>query len=230
MSKNSLTSAPAPSRQVNSEILPAVFGLKILLSFSFIGRFLASLLLFAANSHAAETNAVLRQRMEFINKYCADCHDDPSAESGLDLVHQASDLGNPSVFETWVKVHDKVEAGEMPPKKKARPAPADLHAFVAGLTSDLSATEALRIRENGRAMKRRIASSEVRLAWAEMFRAATICPLWSRMGAATDRRPSSNSWSTIAQPCSRTCSRMSRRCSSCVTVCSVSGSSFTRVK
>jgi hypothetical protein len=117
---------------------------------------LAAALLFAPNSRAVETNAVLRQRTEFIGKYCADCHDDVSAKSGLDLVHQSSDLANPNNFETWVKVHDKAAAGEMPPKKKARPDPADLHAFVAGLTTDLCATEEVSIRENGRAMKRRL--------------------------------------------------------------------------
>jgi len=113
-------------------------------------------LLFAPNLFGAQTNAVSRQRTEFINNYCADCHDDPSAKSGLDLVHQSSDLANPSVFETWVKVHDKVDAGEMPPKKKARPAAADLHAFLAGLTADLSSTEEVSIRKNGRALKRRL--------------------------------------------------------------------------
>jgi len=113
-------------------------------------------LLFAPNLFGAQTNAVSRQRTEFINNYCADCHDDPSAKSGLDLVHQSSDLANPSVFETWVKVHDKLDAGEMPPKKKARPAAADLHAFLAGLTADLSSTEEVSIRKNGRALKRRL--------------------------------------------------------------------------
>ena len=113
-------------------------------------------LLAAPNSRALETNAVLRQRTEFIGKYCADCHDEVSAKSGLDLVHLSWDVGTSTNFETWVKVHDKLEAGEMPPKKKARPEPADLHAFVAGLTADLCATEQVGLRENGRAMKRRL--------------------------------------------------------------------------
>ena len=32
------------------------------------------------------------------------------------------DLTDATNFTTWVTVHDKVTAGEMPPKKKARPA------------------------------------------------------------------------------------------------------------
>lgn len=156
MSNNSLTSGPVPRRQINSEFFPAVFRSKSSLSFNIIVSSLAAALSFTPNTQAAEKNAILRQRTEFISKYCADCHDDVSAKSGLDLVHQSSDLANSNSFEIWVKVHDKVEAGEMPPKKKARPEPADLHAFIAGLTADLCATELVSIRENGRAMKRRI--------------------------------------------------------------------------
>ena len=150
MSKNSPTSVPASSRQVSSVFFST------LLSFGMVICPFVTGLLFAPNLFGAQTNAVSRQRTEFINNYCADCHDDPSAKSGLDLVHQSSDLANPSVFETWVKVHDKLDAGEMPPKKKARPAAADLHAFLAGLTADLSSTEEVSIRKNGRALKRRL--------------------------------------------------------------------------
>jgi uncharacterized protein DUF1592/uncharacterized protein DUF1588/uncharacterized protein DUF1585/uncharacterized protein DUF1587/uncharacterized protein DUF1595/cytochrome c len=150
MSKNSSTRVPVPVRQANPEVCPAG------LWFSIFACSFAAAIFLAANSHGAETNSFLRQRKEFISKYCADCHDDASAKSGLDLVHQSSELGNPATFETWVKVHDKVEAGEMPPKKKARPEPADLHAFIAGLTADLCSTEEACLRENGRAMKRRL--------------------------------------------------------------------------
>src|SRR6185437_14373195 len=139
MSKNSPTSVPASSRQVRSVFFSTLLSLGMVICPFVTG------LLFAPNLFGAQTNAVSRQRTEFINNYCADCHDDPSAKSGLDLVHQSSDLANPSVFETWVKVHDKVDAGEMPPKKKARPAAADLHAFLAGLTADLSSTEEVSI-------------------------------------------------------------------------------------
>jgi hypothetical protein len=156
MSNNSSSILPASSRRANSGFLPAEFQSRTLPLFSIVAGSLAAAFLFAPNSRAAQTNAVSHQRTEFISKYCADCHDDVSAKSGLDLVHQSFDLGKLDNFDTWVKVHDKVEAGEMPPKKKARPEPAALHEFVAGLTTDLSASEEAEIRENGRAMKRRL--------------------------------------------------------------------------
>ena len=49
-----------------------------------------------------------------------------------------------------------------------------------------------------------------RLAWAETLTAATTRPPASRTGAAIERRPSSSSWSTSAQPCSRTRSSSAR--------------------
>ncbi len=150
MPYNSPISLPVPSRRVDSEFPRATFssGLVICL--------FAAVFFLLPESRAVETNVLLRQRTEFIGKYCVDCHDDVSAKSGLDLVHQSFDPASPGNFETWVKVHDKVEAGEMPPKKKARPEAADVHAFLAGLTSDLSASEEAGIRENGRALKRRL--------------------------------------------------------------------------
>src|SRR5438105_206227 len=157
MPKSSSTGVSASSPPINSDILLAVSRPKSPLSVGIRVCSLAAVALFMVPiSRAIETNAVLRQRTEFIGKYCADCHDEVSAKAGLDLVHLSRDLGTSTNFETWVRVHDKLEAGEMPPKKKARPEPADLHAFVTGLTADLCATEEVGIRENGRAMKRRL--------------------------------------------------------------------------
>jgi hypothetical protein len=42
-------------------------------------------------------------------------------KGGLDLTSLNFDLKDPQLFEKWVKVHDSVADGEMPPKKKPRP-------------------------------------------------------------------------------------------------------------
>jgi hypothetical protein len=44
----------------------------------------------------------------------------------------------------------------MPPKKKTRPAAADLEVFVKGLTSDLASAEQAVAEKSGRAVKRRL--------------------------------------------------------------------------
>ena len=90
----------------------------------------------------------------FLEKNCADCHDEVMKEAGLDLTSLSYDPENKASFATWVKVHDRVMAGEMPPKKKkSRPDPKELEAFVKGLAATLTASEQLIIARDGRAMR-----------------------------------------------------------------------------
>jgi len=108
------------------------------------------------NLSAAQEETNLSPRIQFIEKYCADCHDDVEPKADLDLVHKPFDLQDTGNFEFWIKVHDRAAAGEMPPKKKARPDAVDKAAFLNGLTADLTAVEEVGIAKNGRAMKRRL--------------------------------------------------------------------------
>lgn len=59
----------------------------------------------------------------------------------------------------------------------------------------------------------------------ETFTAAITEPFRSRTGTASDRSPSSNSWSTMAYPDSSVVSRTARTASAPVSVCGVSGRS-----
>src|SRR5687767_9820190 len=60
----------------------------------------------------------------FIEKHCAECHDDLTKEAGLDLTALLYDPEDKANLALWIKVHDRVKAGEMPPKKKkTRPDP-----------------------------------------------------------------------------------------------------------
>jgi hypothetical protein len=92
----------------------------------------------------------------FIEQHCAGCHDDVEKKGELDLTSLALDPKDPKNFALWVKVHDRVESGEMPPKKKARPPAGELEGFVHGLASTLSATEQETVAKQGRAMRRRL--------------------------------------------------------------------------
>lgn len=93
----------------------------------------------------------------FIENNCADCHDGTTKEGGLDLTVLQFEPEDKANFATWVKVHDRVKAGEMPPKKKkTRPAPVVLEAFVKELADTLSASEQAIIVRDGRAMQRRL--------------------------------------------------------------------------
>ena len=92
----------------------------------------------------------------FIEKHCASCHNDTDKENGLDLTSLAYDPADPANFALWVKVHDRVQAGEMPPAKKPRPAPADLEGFVRAMASTLTTSEQAQIAREGRAAQRRL--------------------------------------------------------------------------
>jgi mono/diheme cytochrome c family protein len=91
----------------------------------------------------------------FLDQYCADCHY-YEASGGLDLNLLKFDPGSRTNFATWVKVLDRVSAGEMPPKRGQRPAPAELAAFNQSVSSSLSAFEKGVTARDGRAIQRRL--------------------------------------------------------------------------
>lgn len=92
----------------------------------------------------------------FIEAHCASCHDDVEKKGGLDLTALPLQPQDPKNFATWVKVHDRVNAGEMPPKKKTRPPVGELEAFAGTLRSTLTAAEQATLAGEGRATRRRL--------------------------------------------------------------------------
>src|SRR5436190_5798735 len=92
----------------------------------------------------------------FLNRYCIECHDSETKKGGLDLSGISLDLTNHQNFQLWVKVHDRVTSGEMPPKKKPRPKTSDLSSFTNSLSSALLKADRKRIETEGRATQRRL--------------------------------------------------------------------------
>ena len=93
---------------------------------------------------------------DFLEGHCFECHDSDARKGDLDLSLLALNPNDPSNFARWVKVHDRVSAGEMPPRKKARPSPSDLKAFTNSLEAALIAADRKRIATEGRATQRRL--------------------------------------------------------------------------
>ena len=88
------------------------------------------LTLFAALASAAEPRA-------FLEQHCYECHDKETKKGGLDLESLGSEKQQ---LERWIKVHDAVADGEMPPaKKKTQPTATEKTAFVAELDTRLTA-------------------------------------------------------------------------------------------
>ena len=77
----------------------------------------------------------------FFEKHCTDCHDADERKGGLDLTALKKDFTKAESFALWVKVHDAIASGEMPPKKKARPAAAESAAFLGSLGKELTDAE-----------------------------------------------------------------------------------------
>jgi mono/diheme cytochrome c family protein len=93
---------------------------------------------------------------QFIEKHCADCHDDTTRKAGLNLLDLDYRPGDGANLAIWVRVHDRVKAGEMPPMKKPRPDPAELASFVRSMAATLTTSEQAILAKNGRAMQRRL--------------------------------------------------------------------------
>ena len=115
----------------------------------FLVGFLASLRTDAAPAPPPKVAA-------FIRKHCVECHDADAKKGGLDLTSLDFDLKNPHDFSHWVMVEDRVGAGEMPPKKKARPPASELRAFTNHLSSTLLTADLARVASEGRATERRL--------------------------------------------------------------------------
>jgi Protein of unknown function (DUF1592)/Protein of unknown function (DUF1588)/Protein of unknown function (DUF1587)/Protein of unknown function (DUF1585)/Protein of unknown function (DUF1595)/Planctomycete cytochrome C len=96
----------------------------------------------------------------FFEQHCIECHDAETKKGGLDLTALGTKLDAPSKLATWVKIHDRVRDGEMPPAEQERPAGADVAAFLGPLAGELRAADAARQRRDGRGALRRMSRVE----------------------------------------------------------------------
>ncbi len=81
----------------------------------------------------------------YFEKYCYGCHDATSKKGGLDLSALKVRPADPENFARWLKVHDRITTGEMPPRtKKTRPPAAETAAAVRWLHDLLVTAEQAR--------------------------------------------------------------------------------------
>jgi len=74
----------------------------------------------------------------FLKNHCYDCHGDGVKKGGLSIEKLGRDLSDAETMRLWVLIHDRVTAGQMPPKKQTRPKPAESRAFLKSLSSTLT--------------------------------------------------------------------------------------------
>jgi len=98
----------------------------------------------ASSSAAIATGAAFDfgRLKNFFDRHCYDCHDADVKKGGLDLDELDRDLKNPATLAAWVRLFDRVESGEMPPKKKNAPPVDELKGFLAELGTSLAGAHA----------------------------------------------------------------------------------------
>ena len=106
---------------------------------------------------------------EFIENRCADCHDAETKKGGLDLDTLLQAPLDEKTFPKWVRMHDLVRDGEMPPKKKPQPAEAERSAFLGEVNGTLVANDLSRRAANGRSTFRRLNRTEYENTLRDLF-------------------------------------------------------------
>ena len=94
-----------------------------------------------------------------IEQSCIDCHDVDTHKGGLDLTALKYDLTRSNERERWVRVYDRVEKGEMPPKAEDMATP-DRAALLKTLDAALYGADQADVLANGRGPLRRLNRDE----------------------------------------------------------------------
>jgi hypothetical protein len=105
----------------------------------------------------------------FFDAHCVACHDAQTKSAGLDLTALRFQPADADTFARWVKVHDRLAAGEMPPKKKPRPPAADVAAVTRWLHDELTAAERKASTGSGRTRLRRLTRGEYENTLRDLF-------------------------------------------------------------
>lgn len=72
-----------------------------------------------------------------LDSYCLECHDSLTEKGGIDLEALSFEIGTVAAAETWQKVLNAMNSGEMPPKKKKQLTFAEKSTFLADLSHEL---------------------------------------------------------------------------------------------
>lgn len=96
----------------------------------------------------------------FFDTHCIDCHDADVMKGGLDLTALMPDFSKPEAFARWVKVHDRIASGEMPPRKEKRPPAGTSSALLAWLADSIVKAEKEEAGDAGRTKLRRLTRGE----------------------------------------------------------------------
>lgn len=118
------------------------------------------LLVLAAPVRGELPGAFAKEVRPLIAAHCLDCHGPDVQEAGLRLDTLSTDLHDEQALASWIRVHDRLAKGEMPPKDVARPPQAMVAKAVAGLHQQLQAVSRAQQQQQGRVVLRRLNGTE----------------------------------------------------------------------
>ena len=125
--------------------------------------------LVGALAGAAQLSAAAALDPKFFAAHCTECHDAQTKKGNLDLTALPADFADAENFARWVKVHDRLEFGEMPPKKKSRPSAKETAATLKTLREALLKADAARLAGTGRTALRRLTRAEYENTMRDLF-------------------------------------------------------------
>lgn len=116
-----------------------------------------SLMVTALSGRAASASSHFKKDIHpVVEEFCLDCHDSETKKGDLDLSKLEFNPNDEKNFGTWVKVFDRVDKGEMPPKKKDQPSTSQREKFTKTLSATLIDADEAKIKLTGRAVWRRM--------------------------------------------------------------------------
>ena len=132
------------------------FGLALAQSVAtLVGIVCSASYVFAADTNVS-SNSMPPAVKALIAKNCAVCHRPPNPPLGIDLTALTFNLSDVDTFGRWVRIHDAVRDGKMPPGGRSLLKDADRAALVNGVAEPMIAFENLRAATVGRAVLRRL--------------------------------------------------------------------------
>ncbi|MDA0285006.1 MAG: DUF1592 domain-containing protein, partial [Planctomycetota bacterium] len=97
----------------------------------------------------------------FLNDHCLACHEGNDGAGGLNLTALQGNLNTPGELARWIRILDRVQAGEMPPKDAVQPPRQETAAFAESTSSWLVAHQREQWRALGRVRGRRLTNLQI---------------------------------------------------------------------
>lgn len=113
-----------------------------------------AILIFGLPLGAAEATPV--EVKSFVASRCAGCHQGKTPAAGLDFASLGFALDDRHTFDLWVRAHDAVRDGRMPPANGAKVEPSERQRFVRALGERLAADARQQAATQGRSVLRRL--------------------------------------------------------------------------